>query len=226
MAHSPLGLTQNRPSGVALPCRTGVLPAAARLAGTILRKSCPYKSMRCGGFTLPEMLIVCAILLLLMTQALPAMREIFLNTRMSLHVNDWLAANRFARAEAIRRVALVTICRSYRADRGTDACHGGAADGRTANDWGLGWLVFVENASSGLGVVDAGEEILTRHGALPTQVRGPATIKKITYNASGEPIGSIAGLHIRFDFDGRLERIVCMSRTGRSRVVLGRTSCS
>ncbi len=35
-----LGLTQNRSSGVALPCRTGVLPAAARLAGTILRKSC------------------------------------------------------------------------------------------------------------------------------------------------------------------------------------------
>ena len=34
-----VGLTQNRPSGVALPCRTGVLPAAARLAGTILRKS-------------------------------------------------------------------------------------------------------------------------------------------------------------------------------------------
>ena len=34
-----LGLTQNCPSVVALPCRIEVLPAAAPLAGTILRKS-------------------------------------------------------------------------------------------------------------------------------------------------------------------------------------------
>ena len=38
-----IGLTQNRPSGVALPCRTSVLSAASRLAGTILRQS--YESL-------------------------------------------------------------------------------------------------------------------------------------------------------------------------------------
>jgi type IV fimbrial biogenesis protein FimT len=185
-----------------------------------------FVSMRSGGFTLAEMLVVCAILLLTMTQAIPAMREIFLNTRLSLHVNDWLAANRFARFEAIKRGRLVTICRSFHADRGVDACHDAAADGRAGDDWGLGWLVFVEGSQANLGVVDPGEEVLTRQGALPTQVHGPATIKKITYNASGEPIGTIAGLHIRFNFDGRLERIICMSRTGRSRVLLGRSACS
>jgi len=34
-----MGLTQNRPGGVAPPCRTFVLPASACLAGTILRQS-------------------------------------------------------------------------------------------------------------------------------------------------------------------------------------------
>ena len=33
------GLTQNRPSGVALPCRALALSASERLTGTILRKS-------------------------------------------------------------------------------------------------------------------------------------------------------------------------------------------
>lgn len=205
-------------------CRSHRCATRGSIRGT--RRGAIRGAIRCGGFTLPEMLLVCAILLLLVTQAIPAMREIFLNTRLSLHVNDWLAANRFARSEAIRRAGLVTICRSHLADRGMDACHGSAADGRAAEDWGLGWLVFVENSSANLGVVDAGDEILFRQGALPNQVHGPATSKKITYNASGEPIGSMAGLHIRFDFEGRLERIVCMSRTGRSRVVVGRSTCS
>ena len=182
-------------------------------------------SARAPGYTLIETLVTLSLVWVVLTIIIPPMRDVFLNTRLTLHVNDWLAANRFARAEAIKRGKLVTVCRSIDADRGHNACDNGAAGDRAANDWGVGWLIFVENTQGSLGVVNPGDEILGRQGAMPDKMVGPATHKKISYNATGEPIGSIAGLSIRFNFDGRFERIVCMSRSGRSRVIVGQSSC-
>lgn len=180
---------------------------------------------RKSGFTLVECLVTLLLLWVVLAIITPPMRDVFMSTRLSMHVNDWLAANRLARSEAIRRGKLVTICRSASPDLGRNDCDTAAIGDRAANDWGTGYLVFVENSPSGLGVVNPGDEILFRQGAFPQKIVGPSTLKKISYNATGEPIGTIAGLNIRFNFDGKFERIVCMTRTGRSRVLPGRSSC-
>lgn len=183
-------------------------------------------SARVRGFTLIELMVTLMLTGSVLTFATPPMRDMLMNTRLSIHVNDWLAANRFARAEAIKRGRLVTICRSVDADKGRDACDTSPAEGRTSSDWGVGWLIFVENSSNSLGVVGPGDEILLRQGELPQKVYGPASTKKISYNATGAPVGNFAGSHIKFNFDGKFERIVCTARTGRSRVLQGRSRCS
>lgn len=179
-----------------------------------------------AGYTLTEMLVSMLIVAAAAVMVMPAMHDVFLNTRLSVHVNDWLAANRFAREQAIRRGKLVTICRSAHADAGHNACDEGQVEDWAANDWATGWVVFVEGSESGLGQLDPGDEVLHRQAPLPKKMHGPASIKKISYNATGEPIGTIAGLHIRFNFDGEKERIVCMTRTGRARVVQNSSRCS
>jgi type IV fimbrial biogenesis protein FimT len=178
------------------------------------------------GFALLELITVLMVVSAVLAFVVPPMRDMFMDTRLSIHVNDWLAANRFARAEAIKRGRLVTICRSVGADTGNNRCDTSGVGERVGNDWGVGWLVFVENTTDILGVVDPGEEILFRQGELPEKVYGLASVKKISYNATGEPVGTFAGSNIRFHFDGKLERIICTARTGRSRVLLGRSKCS
>ena len=183
-------------------------------------------SARVRGFTLIELMVTLMLTGSVLTFVTPSMRDMLMNTRLSIHVNDWLAANRFARAEAIKRGRLVTICRSVDADKGRDACDTSPAEGRTSSDWGVGWLIVVENSSNSLGVVGPGDEILLRQGSLPQKVYGPASTKQISYNATGAPVGNFAGSHIKFNFDGKFERIVCTARTGRSRVLQGRSRCS
>ena len=178
-----------------------------------------------AGFSVIELLVHLALVGVVATIVVPPMHDVFLNTRLSVHVNDWLAANRFARAEAVKRGRLVTICRSAHADTGHNACDTGSVEEWDANDWATGWIVFVENGEGSIGQIDAEDEILHRQAPLPKKIHGTSTHKKISYNATGEPIGSFAGLHIRFNFDDKFGRIVCMTRTGRSRVILNSSSC-
>jgi type IV fimbrial biogenesis protein FimT len=182
---------------------------------------------RAQGFTLVESMVVIVLISVVAGWVTPQMRELFIETRLSLNVNDLLAATKYARAEAIRRGRLVTICRSVNADLGVDACDTAASGDRTADDWGVGWLVFVENNSStsGLGVVSPGDEILLRQGALPLKTFGPSTAKRLSYNGIGEPTGSFAGMHFKFNFNGKFERIICVNRVGRVRVIRDKPNC-
>ncbi len=183
-------------------------------------------SMSHAGFSMIELLVTLTLIGVVATIVIPPIHDVFWGTRLSVNVNDWLAANRFARSEAIKRGRLVTICRSAHADTGHTACDNGTVEDWAANDWATGWVVFVENGDSNIGQIDPGDEVLQRQAPLHPKVHAPSTLKKISYTATGEPIGSIAGLNIKFDFDGKYERIVCMARTGRSRVLLGKSSCS
>ncbi len=180
------------------------------------------------GYTLIETLVVTALLAIVLAMAMPSMRQVVAENRLSSHVNELIAANLLARSEAIACGCLVTICRSVNAEFGSNACSTQASGDRDASDWAVGWLVFMENstASAGLGVADVGEKILLRHAALPGKTHSVASAKKISYNGTGEPIGSATGVHFIFNVDGAMNRIVCITRTGRIRVVLNAIKCS
>ncbi len=180
------------------------------------------------GYTLVETLVVATLLAVMLGMAMPSMRHMVLENRLSAHVNELIAANLLARSEAIACGCLVTICRSVNAEFGSNACSSQASGDRDASDWAVGWLVFMENgtASAGLGVVDAGEKILLRQAALSSKTHSVASAKKISYNSTGEPIGSVTGAHFIFNVDGAMNRIVCITRTGRIRVILDAVKCS
>ncbi|MBK0392948.1 GspH/FimT family protein [Ramlibacter algicola] len=105
------------------------------------------------GFSLVELLAVLAVAAVLLGVGLPSLRSLVGSMAASAASNDLLADLLFARSEALKRKARVTLCKS--------------ADGATcttAGRWDQGWIVFVD--SNGNGTRAAGELLLQRQQAL------------------------------------------------------------
>ncbi len=105
---------------------------------------------RTRGFTLVELLVTLAVLVLVLTVAIPSMRNFVKNGRLTSAANDLAATLAFARSEAVRRGRPVTVCAS------TD---GSSCD--TA-DWERGWIVFTDGGTAGS--VDGSDQVLRVQG--------------------------------------------------------------
>ena len=168
------------------------------------------------GFTLIELMITIAVMSILLSLAIPSMRDFVTQNRLSGNVNEFLAATMLARSEAMKRGMPVKICRSTNASA-TDASCSAAS-----NDWSAGWLVLVPASTV---------EILSRQDALPstTSILGkdsaatPAALTAITFNGTGAP--TIAGATFAITDDSKFPRMVCFDPSGRTRVVPDATSC-
>ena len=90
------------------------------------------------GFTLVELMITLVIASILLTIAVPGMRNIIQNNRITGQVNEMVTAFNLARMEAIRRGSPVSVCAS--ADQAS--CSG-------ANNWATGWIVVADANSAG-----------------------------------------------------------------------------
>lgn len=179
------------------------------------------------GFTLIELLISILITSIILLIAAPSLRNLLLEFRLSGQVNAFVAAHNLARSEAIKRGRLVTICRSVNAESGGDVCNKKTSGNWDGNDWGVGWMVFVESkTNTGIGAIDPDEEIILRQGPLPDKTYIPASARSVTYNVLGAPLGSMAGSNFKFNFDGKFDRIVCIARTGRIRVIRDALACN
>lgn len=111
-----------------------------------------------------EMMFVVAIAAIILGVAVPAMAEFARNNRMTGAANDMLASIYLARAEAIKRHAPTVMCFSQNPGATVPTCNGTGQQG---------WVVFVDDADPATvaatdnnGVVDTGEIVLARHGAL------------------------------------------------------------
>ena len=95
------------------------------------------------GFTLIEMMVVISLLAILLAVGVPSFRAMIQQNRVTAVTNDLVAALQFARSEAIRTGANVTVCSS--SDQST--CSG---------VWTNGWVV--RNAAGPLRVWPAARE--------------------------------------------------------------------
>ncbi|AJQ92405.1 GspH/FimT family pseudopilin [Gynuella sunshinyii] len=89
------------------------------------------------GFTLIELLVTIAIMAILMAVAVPSFVQQIRDNQVVATTTKLQEALSFARSEAIKRSAFITICSSTNGS----TC-------LTSPDWTKGWLVFVDNVSS------------------------------------------------------------------------------
>ena len=107
-----------------------------------------------SGFTLIELMVTIAILVVLLSLAIPDMTNLLLGNRVESHQTYLRSAFNFARSEAVSRGEMVSVCGRQAAT----VCV-------NTNDWSGGWLTFIDDGDGVGGVARDGirngdEEIL------------------------------------------------------------------
>jgi type IV fimbrial biogenesis protein FimT len=138
-----------------------------------------------AGLTMIDMLVAAIVVALTLSMGLPSLSAGIVDAQLSMKASALHNALAYARGEAIRRGADVTICVRKTGERG-------AACANTGHDWSPGWLVFVDQAAmKGSNTPIIGEVLRLEDGF--------ADIAALTFNA---PRGSA----FTFDGDGRPAR--------------------
>ena len=87
------------------------------------------------GFTLIELMVTLAVTAIVLGVAVPSFNTMIINSRSATLGEDFATALNFARSEAVKRKARVTLCAS--------------SDGLTCGDvWRDGFMVFVDYAGT------------------------------------------------------------------------------
>jgi type IV fimbrial biogenesis protein FimT len=88
-----------------------------------------------AGFTLLELMVVITIVAILMALGVPSYRYVTNSNRMSGEVNALLGDLQFARSEAIKEGATVTVCPTSNPSATPPICNAGSSE------WDKGWIV-------------------------------------------------------------------------------------
>lgn len=163
-----------------------------------------------SGFTLVELLVVVALVAVLLALATPGYRNMQVRNSIRALVNDYTLSVYFARTEAVRQNAAVTICPS--------------TDGATCTNSSLegGWVVFV-------GLPDAAappvlQDTPGRNFVRTAFANNAQANRAVTFLPNGQPAAAFQGNTLRVcpteaTFN-TLSREVVLNRTARINVTL------
>ena len=96
------------------------------------------------GFSLPELLIVVAIVAILLIVGLPSYNSIISANNVTSEINGLLGDLQFARSEAVKRGQCVRVCAANTSAGGSSFTCNNAAGA----NWYNGWFTFVDTSAS------------------------------------------------------------------------------
>ena len=155
-----------------------------RVSGQVSGQVCGQVRDRVRGFTIMELMVVMAIVGVLASFAVPAMRDMVLSARLRTAVSDLYSTLVFARAEAIKRNANIVIT-------------------PVGGDWRSGW-----NVTSGATVLKTQDALLSTLDslggtAITYRGNGRVTVAATFVFAFTTEYPSLAARCVRIDASGR-----------------------
>lgn len=181
------------------------------------------------GLTLVELMLVLTLGAMLMAIAAPSFKRTIQSHTIASSVNTFLADIRFARSEALKRGGGIVMCRSDAPEAAQPVCSAGA--GPKGAEWASGWIIFHDTDKAG--DKDPAEVILRVQAANTSidSIAASNASSKIRFTATGRLNNLKSATSLQFGSDGQfasaVQRVVCVSVSGRARVAgEGSASCS
>ena len=157
-----------------------------------------------SGYTLLEILITTAIVVIVMSIGIPSMSNFIKNDRLSTQINAMVGHLAYARSEAVLRHQSVIVC----ASDDESSC--------SSNNWADGWIVFVDADNSN--DFSAGDEMLR----VKQPLKGGNTLinsagNNVEYDIRGFAPNSISSFSLCDDRGATHIKSISISVTGRVR---------
>lgn len=164
-----------------------------------------------------ELMVTVAVLAILSMMAAPAVLNMLQANAISNNVNAFVGALQLARSEAIKNASNVVVCKAATGGAGNSSCASGSAD------WNMGWLVFLDRDRNGAmnWAVDSSDRIIKIQE--PINNIGPIvqnTNAPVVFNSMGLVSAGVSKFTFNaLDQKSDMQKLVCISRAGRVRVV-------
>jgi type IV fimbrial biogenesis protein FimT len=166
-----------------------------------------------AGLSTIDLIMGMALAVVLLGLAMPPVQGLLSRYRTLSEAHELSQLLLFARGEAIRRGARVTVCRSTSFASERPNCDG--------ERWDQGWIAFLDNTdtiSNRPGVLDGADLVLRVGAGRPTvRIEPTATYRDwLAFTPTGRPIGSTGLGNGTFCLlDGSSRRDVVIAVTGR-----------